>query len=266
MDLERGATVFDRVAQRIIEGSRLNPKKTGEVPRCDRCDGTGIIPVGKRGFEYDFAPCPVCYVPPTVEARLKAAGIDRPTDFASWRDVPEMRESYDACQQLVRGERWFVFLRGGPGRGKTHLAKATARAFIEQNKSVFFRKVPRLLDDLRSTYNRVQRMPFGDANEREDRARAESSLTGILDFMAGAGLVVLDDFGAHQDKTQDGVSWAADKLYQIIDQRYEERLPLIVTTNVRREEERANARILDRLSPGAIVIKQGESRRIEYDR
>jgi DNA replication protein DnaC len=166
-----------------------------------------------------------------------------------------MGEAFEACQALLRGERWCVFMRGGPGRGKTHLAKATVRARLEAGGTALFRKVPRLLDDLRDTYNRVNR-----THDEEEQARSWNSLSGQLEIMRSTGLLVLDDFGA-----QKPTEWASEKLYTVIDDRYEARAPLIVTTNVRPSEEAEHERTLDRLAPGAIVIKLGESRRMEFD-
>lgn len=220
--------------------------------------GTKIVPLKKHGLTIDgmtFRGCPDCYTPPSVEERLSKAGVVAPTDFTGFRDVPEMRESLQACRDLVDGKRWVVFMRGGPGRGKTHLAKGAARGFVERNRTVFFRKVPRLLDELRDTYSRVSR-----EKDDENRAQMQHSLTGLLDFMAHVDLLILDDFGA-----QANTDWARDKLYQIIDDRYEAKRALIVTTNVLPRDERADERLLDRLAPGAIVIKGGESRRREYD-
>ncbi len=230
----------------------------GELSQpCSRCGGSQFVPVAKHGFDYDFGYCPDCYVAPSVEERLKAAGIVRPTNFETWVQRPELQEAYEACQAVISGSRWCVFMRGGAGVGKTHLAKATATTFVEGNRTVFFRKVPRLLDEMRSTYDKAQRTP-----DHEDRALVERSLTGMLDWMATVNLLILDDLGV-----QSMTPWASEKLYTIIDDRYEARQPLIVTTNVETANEREHQRTIDRLSSGLVRIsKRAASQRGVYDR
>lgn len=233
------------------------PAMTGEPDPCETCRDAKVLKARTPGeFETRIVRCPDCYEPLSLDDRLRLSGVVNPTDFASWRPVPEMAEAYEACQQLLRGERWCVFLRGVWGCGKTHLAKATTRAWLESEGTAIFRKVPRLLDELRDTYDRANR-----TRDEDEQARSWHSLTWILDAMRGTGLLVLDDLGA-----QSQTPWASEKLYTVIDDRYEAKAPLVVTSNVRSSEEREMERTLDRLAPGLVVIKEGASRRMVYDR
>jgi DNA replication protein DnaC len=54
---------------------------------------------------------------------------------------------------------------------------------------------------------------------------------------------VLDDLG-----TENATPWAREKLYQIINHRYNERLPTVITSNQRDDaiDERILSRMLDR--------------------
>jgi len=72
-----------------------------------------------------------------------------------------------------------------------------------------------LLSDIRSTY--------GDATE--------SNESDLLDEVNAPDLLVLDDLGA--EKTSE---WVNDRLYLIVNRRYESGKPVVVTTNLSLDE------------------------------
>ena len=106
-------------------------------------------------------------------------------------------------------EGWITFT-GETGRGKTHLAAAIARERLRAGDGVYFAIVPDLLDHLRASYNPSS----GDGYD------------ALFDRVRNAGLLILDDLGAHST-----TPWAEEKLYQIFAYRYVQRLPTVVTTN-----------------------------------
>jgi DNA replication protein DnaC len=89
--------------------------------------------------------------------------------------------------------------------------------------------VPDLLDTLRFTYS----SPEDSFEERFEEIRQ-------------APLLILDDFG-----TQNATPWAQEKLFQIVNHRYINRLPLIVTTNLALDQ--IEGRIRSRLSDPELV-------------
>lgn len=86
---------------------------------------------------------------------------------------------------------------------------------------------------------------------------------GIMEAIGRVPLLVLDDLGAERD-----TSYSAELLYNIVNSRYNSRLPIIVTTNIdlaemRVESDLWRSRIYDRvieMCPIAIRM-DGESRR-----
>jgi DNA replication protein DnaC len=118
-----------------------------------------------------------------------------------------------------------LFIWGGFGCGKTHLAAAIANAAVACNIPTLFLTVPDLLDSLRFTFD-SQEISF---EERFDEIR-------------NIPLLILDDFG-----TQNMTNWALEKLFQIINYRYINQLPLVVTSNqpVDLIEGRLRSRFLD---------------------
>ena len=74
--------------------------------------------------------------------------------------------------------------------------------------------MPTLLEILRSS--------FDDPNTK---------ITDLMDDLAKVDLLVLDDLG-----TENPTEWAVERLYSIINQRYNAEKPLIVTSNFRLKE------------------------------
>jgi DNA replication protein DnaC len=115
------------------------------------------------------------------------------------------------------GATFLTFI--GPNRtGKTHLAAAMVNALLDRGEPILLEKVPRVLDDLRRGYS-------DDSFDRQ--------MTALLN----AQLLVLDDLGAESASRSDllEVTWAQDKLFQIIDTRLENARPTIFTTNCTRK-------------------------------
>lgn len=169
-----------------------------------------------------------------------------------------MREAYHRCKKVGSGEAWCAFLAGPTkGTGKTHLAIAAGNAF---DGGVTFFKVPDFLDDLR----RKQFEPEGveglirelqtdirPAQTVEVAGRPKEIVTPEIQFRR---LLILDDLG-----TENATDWAFEKLYRILDARYDRQLPTILTTNV--DIERINDRIMSRFSEGLVVCKGVDIRR-----
>ncbi|MGH9174758.1 MAG: ATP-binding protein [Vicinamibacterales bacterium] len=135
------------------------------------------------------------------------------------------REAYDAAVAYARHPDGWLVLVGDYGCGKTHLAAAIASfALHERDMGPIFAVVPDLLDYLRTT--------FGPDSETTYDER--------FNAFRGAGLLILDDLG-----TENATPWAREKLFQIINHRYNERSPLVVTIN---SLDKVDSRILSRLS------------------
>jgi DNA replication protein DnaC len=114
-------------------------------------------------------------------------------------------------------------LTGPSGCGKTHLAAAIANHRLQEGRQAFFVFVPDLLDHLRSAFGPESGIAFDDFFER----------------VRNAQLLVLDDLGS-----QNTTPWAEEKLFQILNHRFNSGLPTVVTT---RELEQLDERLLVRL-------------------
>jgi DNA replication protein DnaC len=104
---------------------------------------------------------------------------------------------------------WLV-LSGVVGCGKTHLAAAIKNERDEHGLQTLFKTAPDLLDYLRATY-------APDSHVTYDRG---------FDAIRNAEVLILDDYGAHSS-----TPWAEEKLFQLLNYRFNARLPTVITTN-----------------------------------
>jgi DNA replication protein DnaC len=149
--------------------------------------------------------------------------------------------AYNQAHQYAKSLDGWLLLQGGYGCGKTHLAAAIANFAVGIGVPTLFLTVPDLLDNLRFAYG---------AEDITFEAR--------FDEIRNAQLLVLDDFG-----TQNATPWAQEKLFQILNYRYINRLPLVVTTNLSLEqlEARIRSRLLDPELVSTVRIQAPDYRR-----
>lgn len=211
------------------------------VGECRWCHGARYVVMRPKGETVlagadRLRPCGRCAAE-DKQRRWETIGIRAKFRLADWEDVPEMREARRACDELLDGKRWCVFLSAKTGRGKTHLAVATAIEWVERGKgTALFKSAPDLFDELRAAYDPA----------------ATHTLNQLLKFYEGRDLLVLDDLGAEKQ-----TEWVAEKLFRIIDARYLTQKATFVTTNEAPTSEGIPYRVRSRLSAGAILVEGG---------
>lgn len=136
-----------------------------------------------------------------------------------------LQRAYDLSFQFAQEPRGWLLLKGGFGAGKTHLAAAIANYRLQTGQPALFIVVPDLLDYLRATYSPNSAVTYDE--------RFES--------LRGAPLLLLDDYGAHS-----ATPWAQEKLFQLLNFRYNAQLPTVITTN--QELEEIDLRLRSRLA------------------
>ena len=142
-----------------------------------------------------------------------------------------IEDAYNISKGFALSLNGWLLLQGGYGCGKTHLAAAIANFAVDMGVPTLFLTVPDLLDMLRFSY------------DSEDTTFEER-----FNEIRNASLLVLDDFG-----TQNATGWAQEKLFQIINYRYINKLPTVITTNLSLEE--IEPRIRSRLTDKEIVLR-----------
>lgn len=195
----------------------------------------GKAPVGDTSATTATPPPP--YVPntyslwkPPVPSRYANASLD---------DVPaNIRGKFDTIRTTRKG----FYIHGGVGTGKTHIAYALYRSDIARGAR--FWNVTELLREIRADFERPH-------NEKQ---RVEESL------MSHRGILFLDDIGA--EKVTD---WVLETFYLIINHYYNERLPIVFTSNCRIKEldSRIGDRIASRIVESCDIIElTGADRRL----
>ncbi|MFC1870526.1 ATP-binding protein [Chloroflexota bacterium] len=142
--------------------------------------------------------------------------------------LPEVRDNLEEAYRLALNfakepDGWLVF-QGVYGCGKTHLAAAIANYRYQAKQPALFLVVPEFLDHLRSTFSPESKVSYDQFFER----------------VKNTPLLILDDFGE-----QSTTPWAQEKLYQVINYRYNARLATVITISCSLDE--IESRIASRL-------------------
>ena len=194
---------------------------------CPHCKGLGYVredvPVGHPNFGQVFpCRCQLAEIKIQRLEELRALGnLEHLHHMVFESFVPEgyglpsdkaenLRNVYEEARRYADDPEGWLILFGGYGCGKTHLAAAIANRAVERGQPVLFVVVPDLLDHLRATYSPTSPVRY---DERFDEVR-------------NAPLLIMDDLG-----TQSSTTWATEKLFQILNYRYNAHLPTVITSN-----------------------------------
>jgi DNA replication protein DnaC len=144
--------------------------------------------------------------------------------------------AFNFAKNFAAEPQGWLILQGYNGCGKTHLAAAIANQLRESGKEVLFIVVPDLLDHLRSSFGPDSRVSYDTLFEKIKKV----------------SVLVLDDFGEHS-----ATPWAQEKLYQLINYRYNAQLSTVITTVLALED--MDGSVSSRLAD----LKTGTSLRIQ---
>ena len=213
---------------------KKRPAENAVAEECPRCGGygyviaknvaspcdCGIIERNGSASRFDVAAIPARYANKTFDTFRVPKGD---------RQRAQLLESADSyATSFSKGESSGLMLRGAPGSGKTHIAISILREVIARGFTGKYWNFNDLLTRLRDTY-------------REQSPLSEEELLHPADSM---DLLILDDVGA-----ENASEWVRDRLYLIINRRYESAKATIITTNLDEAdmESRVGARIASRL-------------------
>jgi DNA replication protein DnaC len=151
------------------------------------------------------------------QSKLGARFLNR--TFETFKVTKENRLAFESAKKYATEfERFKVEgiglnFNGAYGTGKTHLAAAITIDLINRGIPVIMGTTITLLGKFKEAY---------------DRRESESE---IIDLYSTIDLLIIDDLGKERVN-----EWVLEKLYLIINNRYENNLPLIITTNYNIED------------------------------
>ena len=176
-----------------------------------------------------------------IEELLGSSGIKArfaTRTFESYEETPENKLALALAKKYTRKfaeyfrRGYGIYFEGTKGTGKTHLAVAIALQLIREGVPVVFRTSIDLLAELRETYDR----------------RSGHDEKKIIQAYATVDLLIIDDLGKERPS-----EWTVDRLFAIINERYENMKPIIITTNYNQSE------LIKRLTPPGGDSKTAEA-------
>lgn len=158
-----------------------------------------------------------------------------------------VRRAYKQARDFAECPAGWLALTGPYGCGKTHLAVAIAKQRVAEGDTVVVQTVPDLLDQLRAAFS----------------PKIEESFNEKFEEMRNVDLLVLDDYGSENSTT-----WAMEKLFQILNYRYNKSLPTVITSNnihLSGIDPRVYSRLMDKNLVCLVKMEEARDYRIHGD-
>ena len=173
--------------------------------------------------------------------------MDNP-DFAK---VADRARNYCAAAGKVLAQGVGIYLYGAKGTGKTHLTACIANELMSNYYSVLYTNFSEISKSIRATY--------GSRSESEQ---------AFIDKLATIDFLFIDDFGTESVARDGDDLWLQEKIFEVVNKRYNANKPIIFTSNYSLADMIKNRgladKTVDRISEICEVIKlDGQSYRLK---
>ncbi|NNM65077.1 MAG: ATP-binding protein [Burkholderiales bacterium] len=203
-----------------------------------KCEKHGPYPVRTktvRGHKFISGSCPACVTErdrevkraeladarSSLETRLARSAIPRKLRSCSFdtyiATLPEQQHALRSCRAFAgdfereRANGGVLILGGNTGTGKSHLAASIALSVIAQGATAMFATVQEIILMLRAGWQR----------------RNGPSELEVLRMLTRVDLLIIDEAGV-----QIGSDAERNQLHAVIDGRYREERPMVLTANL----------------------------------
>lgn len=234
--------LFERVPEPEVCGfcgKELQPKGVVQdgtvvrwfVPGCD-CEGARVARERRKQAEIqalcdaEIKACRKAKIDNTIDVSgvkrrfrrrtFTSFDVDKKGQLAAYSEAKSYALTFGDALEDGGG----LYFYGNNGTGKTHLAAAIALELLSQNVCVVFRTFEDLLRDIKETF----------ADERSEKE--------VFKAYTEADLLIIDDLGKGRC-----TEWSTAMLFSIVNARYEDCKPMIVTANYSFDE------LADELTP-----------------
>jgi DNA replication protein DnaC len=202
------------------------------------CDGSGWI----LGPEDVARPCEcreqrlrrsrVRGIASVIPPRYRGVSFDRPPVSSMARDM-STRHVVNAVQafteelddHLITGQG--MWLMGNTGTGKTTLGMLVAQAALTAGKTVAVYFTPKLLTQIRQTYQ---------------AAYSEDGYAAFFQRLTSVDLLYIDDLGAERH-----TDWVVEQLYALVNERYEAQRSMLITSNAETDVDEGRQRLEEQI-------------------
>lgn len=169
-------------------------------------------------------------------------------DFAK---VADRARNYCVAAGKVLAQGVGIYLYGAKGTGKTHLTACIANELMSNYYSVLYTNFAEISKSIRATY--------GNRGESEQ---------AFIDKIATIDFLFIDDFGTESVSRDGDDLWLQEKIFEVVNKRYNANKPIIFTSNYSLAEMVKNRgladKTVDRISEMCEIIKlDGKSYRLK---
>ena len=167
--------------------------------------------------------------------------------------------AYNRCKKYcdvadnVLADGLGIYLYGDKGTGKTHLTACMANALMQDGKQVLFTNFAEIAKMIKGT--------FGNARESE---------ADYINRIANIDFLFIDDLGTERVQAANGGDlWLQEKIFDVLNKRYNNRKPTIFTSNYTLQELITERGIMDKTvdriveMSHAVIKVEGKSYRMK---
>ena len=146
-----------------------------------------------------------------MKKRLQKYNFETIDEINVGEEVVKTIKKY--TELCVKGEmKNGIIIYGNIGHDNTYLAASIANKLIENNKIVLMERSSSIIDRIKESFN-------------------ENIVSEIIELYSNVDMLIIDDLGSENSS-----KWAIEKLYKIIINRYENELPIIITSRYNKNE------------------------------